>query len=131
MSGSGYRSFLEIWLRPQKSTQSQREPSFFPDEKDWSSMGRVRGTDEPCSKVLINELTKSCKFLLGQGVYRTIGQCGALIQCDFEIVGSMVGKFTSLGFTEHVRKVMVVFGNGAHIDRSFRSGRGVTSDLRK
>jgi len=29
--------------------------------------------DKPCSKVFINELTQSGKFLLGQGVYRTIG----------------------------------------------------------
>src|SRR5882724_1976908 len=29
MSGSGYWSFLEICLRPPKSMQSQREPSFF------------------------------------------------------------------------------------------------------
>ena len=53
-------------------------------------MGRARGTDEPCSKVLVNELMQSCKFLLGQGVNGTIGQGGALIQGDFEIVWSMV-----------------------------------------
>ena len=94
-------------------------------------MGRVRGMDEPCGKVLVNKLTKSRKFLLGQGVYRTIGRCGALIQCDFEIVRLMVGKFSSLGFIEHVSKVMVVFGNRAHVDQNFRSGRGMTSDFRK
>jgi len=54
-------------------------------------MGRAGGMDEPCGKVLVNELMKSCKFLLGQGVYWTIGKCGALIQCDFEIIRSMVG----------------------------------------
>jgi len=64
---------------------------FFLDEDDQSSMGRARGTDELCSKVLVNELKKSYKFLLGQGVYWTIGQCSALIQHDFEIIGSMVG----------------------------------------
>ena len=52
-------------------------------------MGRVRGMDEPCSKVL-NELMQSHEFLLGQGVNGTIGWGGALIQGDFENVWSMV-----------------------------------------
>jgi len=64
---------------------------FFPDEKDRSSMGRAGGTDEPCGKVLVNELTKSCKFFLGQGIDWTIGRSGALVQGDLEIVWSMVG----------------------------------------
>jgi len=54
-------------------------------------MGRVRGMDEPCGKVLINELMKSHKFLLGQGADGTIGQSSALIQGDLEIIWSMVG----------------------------------------
>jgi len=41
---------------------------FLPDEKNQSPMGGARGTDEPCRKVLIKELTQSRKFLLGQGV---------------------------------------------------------------
>jgi len=53
-------------------------------------MGGVRRTDEPCSKVLINELTQSRKFLLGQGVDWAKGRRSAFVQCDFEIVGSMV-----------------------------------------
>jgi len=53
-------------------------------------MGRVRGMDEPCSKVLVNELMQSCKFLLGQGLNGAERQRSAFIQCDFEIVGSMV-----------------------------------------
>jgi len=28
----------------------------------------------------------------------------AFVQCDFEIIGSMVGYLASLGFTEYVRK---------------------------
>src|SRR5882672_3469392 len=64
---------------------------FFLDEKDRSSMGRAGGTDEPCGKVLINELTKSRKFFLGQGIDWTIGRSGALVQGDLEIVWSMVG----------------------------------------
>ena len=65
---------------------------FFPDEEDWSAMGKMRGTDEPCSKVLINELMlmQSCKFLLRQGVNGTIGWGGALVHGDFEIIWSMV-----------------------------------------
>src|SRR5882724_4354676 len=47
---------------------------FFLNEEDQRSMGRTRGTDEPCSKVHINELMESCKFLLGQGVNGTIRQ---------------------------------------------------------
>ena len=42
MSRSGYQSFLEIQLRPWKSMQSQREPSFFLNKEDWSSMGSER-----------------------------------------------------------------------------------------
>src|SRR5467141_1400705 len=43
----------------------------------------------------------------------------------------MVGKFASLGFTEHVRKVMIVFRNRAHVDWNLGSGRGMTSDFGK
>src|SRR5882672_2935124 len=115
---------------PEINAKSKRA-IFLPDKEDRSSMGRAGRMDEPCSKVLVNELTKSHKFLLGQGVYRTIGWCGALVQCDFEIIRSMVGKFDSFGFTEHVRKVMIVFGNRAHVDRNLGSGRGMTSDFGK
>src|SRR5882724_4970558 len=74
---------------------------------------------------------QSSKFLLGQGVYRTIGWGSAFVQSDFEIVGSMVSYFASLGFTEYVCKVMVVFGNGTHVDLCLGSGCGMTSDLRE
>ena len=46
--------------------------------------------DEPCGKVLVNELVEGSKFLLGQGVNRTERQDGALVQSDLEIVWSMV-----------------------------------------
>ena len=71
-------------------TKSKRAV-FLPNKEDWSSMERARGMDEPCSKVLINELTQSCKFLLGQGVNGAKRRGGAFIQCDFEIIGLMVG----------------------------------------
>jgi len=64
---------------------------FLLDEKNWSPMGGARRTDEPCSKVLVNELMQSCKFLLGQGVNGAERWGSAFIQCDFEIVGSMFG----------------------------------------
>src|SRR6266481_8876187 len=86
--------------------------------------------DEPCSKVLVNELMKHCKFLLGQGVNGTKGQGSAFIQGDLEIVQLMVGKFTGFGFTEHVHEVMIVFWNCAHIDRKIGSGHGMTMGLR-
>ena len=57
-----------------------------------SSTRGAGGTDEPCGKVLINELAKSGKFLLGQGVDRTKRWNGAFIQSDFEIV-FVLGKF--------------------------------------
>jgi len=44
---------------------------FFLNEEDQSSMGRVKGTNESCSMVLVNELMKSHKFLLGQAVNGT------------------------------------------------------------
>ena len=91
MSGNGYWSFLEIQLRPRKSMQSRREPSFFSNEENWGSMGRPRRLNESCGKVFINELMQSRKFLLGQGVNGAKRQGSAFVQCDFEIVGSMVG----------------------------------------
>src|SRR5882724_12320403 len=63
---------------------------FLLNKEDWCSMGRAGWMDKPCSKVFINELTQSGKFLLGQGVYKTIGWGSAFVQSDFEIVGSMV-----------------------------------------
>ena len=45
--------------------------------------------DEPCGKVLINELTKSHKFLPGQGVDGVERQYSAFVQGDLEIVRSM------------------------------------------
>ena len=63
---------------------------FLLDEKNQSPMGGVRGMDEPCSKVLINELMQSCKFLLGQGVNGAERQGSAFVQCNFEIIGPMV-----------------------------------------
>src|SRR5882672_8967668 len=43
----------------------------------------------------------------------------------------MVGKFASLGFTEHIHEVIIVFGNRAHVNRNLGSGRGMTSNFRK
>src|SRR5882672_6348699 len=43
MSGSGYWSFLEIWLRPRKLMQSQREPSFFQIKRTY--YGSTTGVD--------------------------------------------------------------------------------------
>jgi len=60
------------------------------NKEDWYSMGRVRRMDQPCSKVFVNELMHSSKFLLGQGVYQTIWHRSAFVQSDFEIVGLMV-----------------------------------------
>jgi len=34
---------------------------FLLNKEDWCSMGRVRGTDLPCSKVFVNELNQSGK----------------------------------------------------------------------
>ena len=53
-------------------------------------MRRVRGMDEPCGKVLVNELMQSHKFLLGKGVNQTVGWRSAFVQSDFEIIGLMV-----------------------------------------
>ena len=84
--------------------------------------------DEPCSKVMN---TQSSKFLLRQGVYWTVGWGSAFVWSDFEIVGSMVNQFASLGFTEYICEVLVVFRDGTHVDLCFGSGRGMTSDLRE
>ena len=46
--------------------------------------------DEPCGKVLVDELAESGKFLLGQGVNRTERRNGAFVQSDLEIVWSMI-----------------------------------------
>jgi len=54
---------LEIQLRPWKSTQSQREPSF--QMKRTRAHGRVGGWMNPVSSSL-NELIKSHMFLLGK-----------------------------------------------------------------
>jgi len=54
-------------------------------------MAGARGMDEPCSKVLVNELTQSHKFLLVKGVNVAERRGSAFVQCDFEIVGLMVG----------------------------------------
>jgi len=101
----------------------------FPDEEYQSSTQGVGRTNKLCSEVLVNELTESHKFLLGQGVDGTEGWGSAFIQGDLEIVRSMVSKFTSLGFAEHVLEVMIVFRNSAHIDWKTRSGHRMTTGL--
>ena len=40
----------------------------------------------------------------------------------------MVGKFAGLGFTEHVREVVIFFGYIVQVGRRFGSGR-MTGDL--
>ena len=92
-------------------------------------MGRVREMDEPCSKVLINELTKTCKFLLGQGVNGAKMWSSAFVQDDIEIIQLMVSQLSSLIFAEHVHKVMTVFRNSAHVDQNLGSGHRVTMTL--
>src|SRR5882724_10097703 len=93
MSRSGYWSFLEIRLRPQKLTQSQREPSFFRIKRTGAPWGEWDGWINPVARFLsmkLYEITQSGKFLLGQGVYQNIGWGSAFIHSDFEIVGLMV-----------------------------------------
>ena len=74
-------------------------------------MERARGTDETCSKVLINELVQSCKFLLGQ-VNGTIGQEVPLSRVILRVDGQLICK---PWFAEYVYNVMIVFGNCTHV----------------
>ncbi len=41
----------------------------------------------------------------------------------------MVGKFTGFRFTEHILEVMIVFGNGAHVDENIGGGCGMATGL--
>jgi len=63
------------------NTKSKRA-IFLPDQKNRSPMGGARGMNEPCSKVLVNELMQSHKFLLGQGVNGAEQQGSAFVQCN-------------------------------------------------
>jgi len=57
--------FLGNLVEVSKMDTKPKRAIFFPNEEDWSSTWGPRGTYEPCSEVLINELTQSHKFLLG------------------------------------------------------------------
>ena len=59
MSRRGYRSFLEIWLRPQKSTQSQREPSFFQIKRTGAPWGEWGGRINPVARFLSMNLHRA------------------------------------------------------------------------
>jgi len=50
MSGSGYRSFLEIQLRPWKLMQSRREPSFFQIKRTGAPWGERDGQINPVAR---------------------------------------------------------------------------------
>jgi len=50
MSGSGYQSFLEIWLRPWKLMQSQRELSFFQIKSTGAPWGEKGGWINPIAR---------------------------------------------------------------------------------
>jgi len=50
MSGSGYQSFWEIWLRPQKSNTKLKKSHLSSDEKKLEPLGGTRGTDEPVAR---------------------------------------------------------------------------------
>jgi len=50
MSGNGYRSFFEIQLRPWKSTQSRREPSFFRMKRTGAPWGDREGRMNPVAR---------------------------------------------------------------------------------
>src|SRR5882672_344631 len=75
--------WISVFLRDsveasEVDTKSKRAV-FFPNEEDWGSMGGPGRSDEPCGKVLVNELLQSCKFLLGQGVDRSEGRSCAFV----------------------------------------------------
>jgi len=61
----------------------------FPNKEDRCSMG-VNGMDglTQCSKVFI--MTYAEQVLLNRKYIKTVGQGSAFVQCDFEIIGSMV-----------------------------------------
>jgi len=62
MSGSGYQTFWRF-VEASKIDAKPREPSFFQMKRTELRVGSG-GTNEPCSKVLVNELTQSGKFFL-------------------------------------------------------------------
>ena len=68
MRGSGYWSFLDSLLRPQKSTQSWSEPSFFFYKQDRGCMGGRCRTDEAEVEVFINEGSESFELDRGERV---------------------------------------------------------------
>jgi len=58
MSGSGYQSFLEIQLRPQKSTQSPREPYFFQIKRTGAPWEEQEGQINPLARFLSMNLCR-------------------------------------------------------------------------
>src|SRR5882724_11603415 len=56
--------FLGDLVEASKIDAKLKRAVFLPNEEDRSSVQGARGTNEPCSKVLVNELMQSGKFFL-------------------------------------------------------------------
>ena len=59
MSGSGYRSFLEIRLSPLKSMQSCSEPSFLRIKRTRAPWGEHEGRINPVARFLSMNLCRA------------------------------------------------------------------------
>ena len=84
MNGRGYRSFLVILLRPQKSTEVEGF-IFLESEDHRSIMGGGSLADESSSEMVIEEVAENFKLGLRERIHRNDQQRSSFFQINLEI----------------------------------------------
>ena len=90
MNGRGYRSFLVILLRPQKSTEV--EGFIFLKGKDYrSTMGGGSLADKSGSEMVIEEVAENFELGLRERIHQNDQRRSSFFQINLEVVRPMQG----------------------------------------
>ena len=91
-------------------------------------MRRVRGADETVAQVLVQELSEGRHLRFGKRIHPSYWRLGALVEVDFEVVGSVRRERTGLGFAEDIPEFVIFFrdtGNIYRIGVSSKTSSGI------
>ena len=78
--------------------------------------------DEAEAEVFINECSKSFKLNRGERVKSTGWEISPFFQFYLEVVFPMWGEYRSLGLTEDIGKVAILFGDSGKVRYSISRG---------
>ena len=117
INGKGYLSFGVIALSRQKSTQSQREPSFFFTKWTGALNGDLEEWMKPIARCSLMNSRRATNLDSdkGQRGRSDLRRLSTILDLDLQVVVSVRSQGFGFTFGEYISKVMIAFGDTLRI----------------